>query len=117
LVGGTGTGKSTTLASMIDYRNTHRSGHILTVEDPVEFIHPHKQSLVNQREVGLDTESYAVALKNAMREAPDVILIGEIRDRETMQHALAYAETGHLCVSTQQKRHPARASHRANQSG
>lgn len=100
VVGGTGTGKSTTLASMIDYRAQTRGGHILTVEDPVEFVHSHKKSLVNQREVGLDTHSYANALKNAMREAPDVILIGEIRDRETMQHALAYAETGHLCVST-----------------
>jgi twitching motility protein PilU len=100
VVGGTGTGKSTTLASMIDYRARTRSGHILTIEDPVEFIHSHKTGLVNQREVGLDTHSYANALKNAMREAPDVILIGEIRDRETMQHALAYAETGHLCVST-----------------
>jgi twitching motility protein PilU len=100
VVGGTGTGKSTTLASMIDYRSSTRSGHILTIEDPVEFIHSHKTGMVNQREVGLDTHSYANALKNAMREAPDVILIGEIRDRETMQHALAYAETGHLCVST-----------------
>jgi twitching motility protein PilU len=100
VVGGTGTGKSTTLASMIDYRSRTRSGHILTIEDPVEFIHSHKTGMVNQREVGLDTHSYANALKNAMREAPDVILIGEIRDRETMQHALAYAETGHLCVST-----------------
>lgn len=100
VVGGTGTGKSTTLASMIDYRSSTRSGHILTIEDPVEFVHSHKTGMVNQREVGLDTHSYANALKNAMREAPDVILIGEIRDRETMQHALAYAETGHLCVST-----------------
>ena len=100
VVGGTGTGKSTTLASMIDYRSETRTGHILTVEDPIEFIHSHKTGLVNQREVGLDTHSYANALKNAMREAPDVILIGEIRDRETMQHALAYAETGHLCVAT-----------------
>ena len=100
LVGGTGTGKSTTLASMIDYRNSHTTGHILSIEDPVEFVHPHKKSLVNQREVGLDTESYAVALKNAMREAPDVILIGEIRDAETMKSAIAYSETGHLCLST-----------------
>jgi twitching motility protein PilU len=100
LVGGTGTGKSTTLASMIDYRNSNNSGHILTIEDPVEFVHEHKKSLVNQREVGLDTESYEVALKNAMREAPDVIMIGEIRDMETMKSALSYAETGHLCVST-----------------
>ncbi len=100
VVGSTGSGKSTTLASMIDYRNTHRSGHILTIEDPIEFLHPHKRSIVDQREVGLDTKSYEVALKNAMREAPDVILIGEIRDRQTMQHALAYAETGHLCLST-----------------
>ena len=98
LVGGTG--KSTTLASMIDYRNSNRAGHILTIEDPVEFEHPHKQSLVNQRGVGLDTQSYEIALKNAMREAPDVIMIGEIRDQDTMKQALAYAETGHLCVST-----------------
>lgn len=100
VVGSTGSGKSTTLASMIDYRNTQRSGHILTIEDPIEFLHPHKRSIVDQREVGLDTKSYEVALKNAMREAPDVILIGEIRDRQTMQHAIAYAETGHLCLST-----------------
>ncbi|PCJ36659.1 MAG: hypothetical protein COA99_13160 [Moraxellaceae bacterium] len=100
LVGGTGTGKSTTLASMIDYRNSNENGHILCIEDPVEFVHEHKMSLVNQREVGLDTDSYAVALKNAMREAPDVIMIGEIRDAETMKSALAYSETGHLCLST-----------------
>ena len=100
VVGSTGSGKSTTLASMIDYRNTNRSGHILTIEDPIEFLHPHKRSIVDQREVGLDTKSYEIALKNAMREAPNVILIGEIRDRQTMQHALAYAETGHLCLST-----------------
>ena len=100
VVGSTGSGKSTTLASMIDYRNTKRSGHILTIEDPIEFLHPHKRSIVDQREVGLDTKSYEIALKNAMREAPNVILIGEIRDRQTMQHALAYAETGHLCLST-----------------
>ncbi len=100
LVGGTGSGKSTTLASMIDFRNRNRAGHILTIEDPVEFVHPHKQSLVNQRDVGLDTLSYEDGLKNAMREAPDVIVIGEIRDRETMKHALTYAETGHLCLST-----------------
>jgi twitching motility protein PilU len=100
LVGGTGTGKSTTLASMIDYRNSNRSGHILTIEDPVEFVHSHKQSLINQREVGLDTESYGIALKNAMREAPDVIMIGEVRDEQTMRHAVTYAETGHLCLTT-----------------
>jgi len=100
VVGSTGSGKSTTLASMVDYRNASRSGHILTIEDPIEFLHEHKKSIVDQREVGLDTQSYAAALKNAMREAPDVILIGEIRDRETMQHAIAYAETGHLCLST-----------------
>ncbi len=100
VVGSTGSGKSTTLASMIDHRNQSRSGHILTIEDPIEFLHAHKRSIVDQREVGLDTRSYAMALKNAMREAPDVILIGEIRDRETMQHAIAYAETGHLCLST-----------------
>jgi len=100
VVGSTGSGKSTTLASMIDYRNESSSGHILTIEDPIEFLHQHKKSLVNQREVGLDSLSYANALKNALREAPDVILIGEIRDAATMQHALAYAETGHLCLST-----------------
>jgi len=100
VVGATGSGKSTTLASMLDYRNSEKSGHILTIEDPVEFLHQHKKSIVDQREVGLDTLSYSSALKNALREAPDVILIGEIRDRETMQHAIAYAETGHLCLST-----------------
>ncbi|MFV2089765.1 MAG: ATPase, T2SS/T4P/T4SS family, partial [Pseudomonadales bacterium] len=93
LVGGTGTGKSTTLASMLDYRNTNRAGHILTIEEPVEFIHRHKKPLVNQREVGIDTASYEIALKNAMREAPDVIMIGEIRDSDTMKQALNYAET------------------------
>ncbi len=100
VVGSTGSGKSTTLASMVDHRNSHITGHILTIEDPIEFIHSHKRSVVNQREVGLDTLSYANALKNAMREAPDAILIGEIRDQDTMQHAIAYAETGHLCLST-----------------
>ncbi|PLY13037.1 MAG: type IV pili twitching motility protein PilT [Sedimenticola sp.] len=100
VVGSTGSGKSTSLASMIDHRNATSTGHILTIEDPVEFLHTHKKSVVDQREVGLDTLSYEVALKNAMREAPDVILIGEIRDRQTMQHAIAYAETGHLCLST-----------------
>ncbi len=100
VVGSTGSGKSTTLASMIDYRNARRTGHILTIEEPIEFLHQHKKSIVDQREVGLDTASYATALKNAMREAPDVIMIGEIRDRETMQAAIAYAETGHLCLST-----------------
>ncbi|MCP4284145.1 MAG: PilT/PilU family type 4a pilus ATPase [Gammaproteobacteria bacterium] len=100
VVGSTGSGKSTSLASMIDHRNANATGHILTIEDPVEFLHTHKKSVVDQREVGLDTLSYEVALKNAMREAPDVILIGEIRDKETMKHAIAYAETGHLCLST-----------------
>jgi len=100
VVGATGTGKSTSLAAMIDHRNTNKPGHILTIEDPIEFIHVHKQSLVNQREVGLDTNSYEIALQNALREAPDVILIGEIRDMETMKHALSFAETGHLCFST-----------------
>ncbi len=100
VVGASGSGKSTTLASMIDYRNARKTGHILTVEDPMEYLHEHKQSIVDQREVGLDTMSYSAALKNAMREAPDVIMIGEIRDRETMQAAIAYAETGHLCLST-----------------
>ena len=100
VVGAAGSGKSTTLASMIDYRNRRQSGHILCIEDPIEFLHSHQQSIVDQREVGLDTESFSAALSNAMREAPDVILIGEIRDRETMQHAIAYAETGHLCLAT-----------------
>ena len=99
-VGGTGSGKSTSLASLIDYRNTHTAGHIITIEDPVEFIHQHKKSIVNQREVGVDTDSYEDALQNTLRQAPDVILIGEIRSQETMEHALAFAETGHLCLST-----------------
>ena len=100
VTGATGSGKSTTLASMINYRNENATGHILTIEDPLEFLHAHKRSVVNQREVGIDTQSYGDALKNALREAPDVILIGEIRDRETMKHALSFAETGHLCLST-----------------
>ncbi len=100
VVGSTGAGKSTTLASMIDHRNNHDCGHILTIEDPIEYIHLHKKSVVDQREVGIDTLNYDNALKNAMREAPDVILIGEIRDRNTMKHAISYAETGHLCLST-----------------
>ncbi len=100
VVGSTGSGKSTTLAAMIDYRNKTRTGHILTIEEPIEYLHRHQRSIVDQREIGLDTLSYDNALKNAMREAPDVILIGEIRDRETMKHAIAYAETGHLCLST-----------------
>jgi len=99
-VGGTGSGKSTSLAALIDHRNTHSDGHIITIEDPVEFIHRHKKSIVNQREVGMDTHSYDEALKNTLRQAPDVILIGEIRSRETMEHAIAFAETGHLCLST-----------------
>jgi twitching motility protein PilU len=99
-VGGTGSGKSTSLAALIDYRNTNSTGHIVTIEDPVEYIHPHKGCIVNQREVGMDTLSFADALKNTLRQAPDVILIGEIRDRETMEHALAFAETGHLAIST-----------------
>ncbi|CAK0746738.1 Type IV pilus ATPase PilU [Gammaproteobacteria bacterium] len=100
VVGATGSGKSTSLASLIDYRNTNSSGHIITIEDPVEFLHPNRRSIVNQREVGIDTESYADALKNTLRQAPDVILIGEIRERETMEHAISFAETGHLCIST-----------------
>jgi twitching motility protein PilU len=99
-VGGTGSGKSTSLASMVDYRNHQSYGHIITIEDPVEFVHDHGNCLVTQREVGVDTESYGIALKNTLRQAPDVILIGEIRDRETMEHAIAFAETGHLCLST-----------------
>lgn len=100
VVGAAGSGKSTTLAALLDYRNEMTSSHILTVEDPMEFEHSHKKSIIDQREVGLDTRSFDEALRRAMREAPDVIMIGEIRDRETMQHAMAYAETGHLCVST-----------------
>lgn len=99
-IGGTGSGKSTSLAALIDHRNSNSSGHIITIEDPIEYIHPHKKSLVNQREVGVDTMSYEDALKNTLRQAPDVILIGEIRSQETMEHALAFAETGHLCLST-----------------
>lgn len=99
-VGATGSGKSTSLAAMIDHRNTNSSGHIVTIEDPVEFVHRHKRSIVNQREVGVDTRSWSNALKNTLRQAPDVILIGEIRDRETMEHAISFAETGHLCIST-----------------
>ena len=99
-VGATGTGKSTSLAGMLEYRNGNSSGHIVTVEDPIEFTHNHSGCIVTQREVGIDTESYEVALKNTLRQAPDVILIGEIRSRETMEHAIAFAETGHLCLST-----------------
>ncbi|NMG35191.1 PilT/PilU family type 4a pilus ATPase [Azoarcus sp. TTM-91] len=100
VVGATGSGKSTTLASMIDHRNRNKSGHILTVEDPIEYLFKHRKSVVNQREVGIDTQSWHEALRNAMRQAPDCILIGEIRDRETMQAALAYSQTGHLCLAT-----------------
>ena len=100
LVGATGSGKSTTLAAMVDWRNINSQGHIITVEDPVEFVHPHKNCVVTQREVGLDTDNWEAALKNSLRQAPDVILMGEIRDRETMEHAVAFAETGHLCLAT-----------------
>ena len=100
VVGATGSGKSTTLASLIDHRNSTMGGHIVTIEDPVEFIHRHKQSIVNQRELGVDTRSWENALKNTLRQAPDVIYIGEIRDRTTMEYAVSFAETGHLCVST-----------------
>lgn len=99
-VGATGSGKSTSLAAMIDYRNENAPGHIISIEDPIEFVHPHKKSVVTQREVGFDTHSYEAALKNTLRQAPDVIMIGEIRDRETMEAAIAFAETGHLCLST-----------------
>ena len=99
-VGATGTGKSTSLAAMLGYRNRNSSGHIITIEDPIEYAHNHAGCIVTQREVGIDTESYEVALKNTLRQAPDVILIGEIRTRETMDHAIAFAETGHLCLST-----------------
>ena len=99
-VGATGSGKSTSLAAMVGYRNENSKGHIITIEDPIEFIHNHRNCIVTQREIGVDTESYDVALKNTLRQAPDVILIGEIRDRETMDYAIAFAETGHLCLST-----------------
>lgn len=100
VVGGTGSGKSTTLASMIQHRNETLGGHIICIEDPIEYIHPHHRAIVNQREVGIDTESFEIALKNTLRQAPDVILIGEIRTQETMEHALTFAETGHLCLAT-----------------
>ena len=99
-VGATGSGKSTSLAAMVGHRNEHSKGHIITIEDPIEFVHNHRGCIVTQREVGVDTESYEIALKNTLRQAPDVILIGEIRDRETMDYAIAFAETGHLCLST-----------------
>jgi len=99
-VGGTGTGKTTSLAAMVDYRNEHSYGHIITVEDPVEYVHQHKNCIITQREVGIDTQDWEIALKNTLRQAPDVILMGEIRDRETMDHAIAFAETGHLCLAT-----------------
>jgi twitching motility protein PilU len=100
MVGATGSGKSTSQAAMLDWRNEHTHGHIITVEDPVEFVHPHKNCIVTQREIGIDTDSWENALKNALRQAPDVILMGEIRDRETMDLAIAFAETGHLCMAT-----------------
>jgi len=99
-VGATGSGKSTSLAAMVDFRNENTHGHIITIEDPVEFVHPHKNCIVTQREVGIDTDGWEIALKNTLRQAPDVILMGEIRDRETMEHAVAFAETGHLCMAT-----------------
>jgi twitching motility protein PilU len=100
VVGATGSGKSSTMAAMLNHRNENHAGHILTMEDPIEFLHKHKKSLVNQREIGIDTKSYHEALRNAMREAPNVLMIGEIRDRETMTHAMQYAQAGHLCIST-----------------
>jgi twitching motility protein PilU len=100
MVGGTGSGKSTTLAAMIGYRNENSHGHIITIEDPIEYVHDHKNCVITQREVGVDTESWEAALKNTLRQAPDVILIGEVRERETMEHAIAFAETGHLCMCT-----------------
>ncbi|MCK9987005.1 MAG: twitching motility protein PilU [Azoarcus sp.] len=99
-VGGTGTGKTTSLAAMVDFRNEHSYGHIITVEDPIEYVHLHKNCIVTQREIGIDTDSWEAALKNTLRQAPDVILMGEIRDRETMDYAIAFAETGHLCLAT-----------------
>ena len=100
MVGGTGSGKSTTLAAMVGYRNENSHGHIITIEDPIEYVHDHKNCLITQREVGVDTDSWEAALKNTLRQAPDVILIGEVRERETMEHAIAFAETGHLCLCT-----------------
>ncbi|MEQ1879351.1 MAG: PilT/PilU family type 4a pilus ATPase [Burkholderiales bacterium] len=100
MVGGTGSGKSTTLAAMVGYRNENSHGHIITIEDPIEYVHEHKNCMITQREVGVDTDSWEAALKNTLRQAPDVILIGEVRDRETMEHAIAFAETGHLCMCT-----------------
>ena len=99
-VGGTGTGKTTSLAAMVDFRNEHSYGHIITVEDPIEYVHQHKNCIITQREIGIDTDNWGAALKNTLRQAPDVILIGEIRDRETMDYAIAFAETGHLCLAT-----------------
>ncbi|MBK6971889.1 MAG: PilT/PilU family type 4a pilus ATPase [Sterolibacteriaceae bacterium] len=99
-VGGTGTGKTTSLAALVDYRNTNSYGHIVTVEDPIEYVHDHKNCIITQREIGVDTDSWGAALKNTLRQAPDVILMGEIRDRETMDYAIAFAETGHLCLAT-----------------
>lgn len=100
VVGATGSGKTTSMAAMLDWRNENSFGHIVTVEDPIEFVHPHKNCIVTQREIGVDTEDWGIALKNTLRQAPDVILMGEIRDRETMDHAIAFAETGHLCLAT-----------------
>jgi twitching motility protein PilU len=100
LVGATGSGKSTTLAAMVDWRNENSYGHIITIEDPIEFVHPHKNCVVTQREIGIDTDNWEAALKNTLRQAPDVILMGEIRDHDTMEHAVAFAETGHLCLAT-----------------
>jgi len=100
MVGGTGSGKSTSLAAMIDHRNNNSYGHIITIEDPIEYVHPHKKSIIMQREVGVDTDDWEIALKNTLRQAPDVILLGEIRDRETMEFAIAFAETGHLAMAT-----------------
>ena len=100
ITGATGSGKSTTLAAMIDYRNDNTAGHIITIEDPIEFIHPHKRCIISQREVGFDTESFQTALKNTLRQAPDVILLGEVRDRDTMEAAITFADTGHLCLAT-----------------
>ena len=113
VVGATGCGKSTTLAAMIDYRNQNSAGHIVSIEEPIEFIHNHKKSIVSQREIGLDTESYDVALRNALRQAPDVILIGEIRTTETMEAAITFAETGHLCLATLHSNNANQAMERA----
>ena len=112
VVGPTGAGKTTSLAAMVGHRNTHGSGHIITIEDPIEYVHPHKQCIVTQRDIGIDTYSYAIALKNALRQRPDMVVVGEIRDREVMEQALYFAETGHLCIATLHANNASQATER-----